>query len=194
MPAHSLSSPKHLLNCVPRGRWPLQSPCHQHTASESHKPGQHTPRARASCSFPVTSLASMLRGMPSEGSWAPWPPSPSPHKVSLLARPRLRIRISILDILIHSDQHARADHPSVLGKLAFKLRYFREVNHPRASQHCLQPFLMEGRQGILACMLLSSQGGATLPGSPRLSTAAQKGCPQTPNTHEGISPCLNRDL
>ena len=117
-----------------------------------------------------------------------------PWWLTLLACPHLRTRISILDILIHSDQHARADHPSVLGKLAFKLRYFREVNHPRASQHCLQPFLMERRQGILACVLLSSQGGATLPGTPRLSTAIRKGCPQTPNTHEGISSGLNRDL
>lgn len=62
---------------------------------------------------------------------------------------------------INTQQEAsKSHHPSVLGKLAFKLRYFKEVNHPRASQLSLCSLFLPGRsQGALTWALGSLQRG-----------------------------------
>lgn len=72
--------------------------------------------------------------------------------------PLLRICVSVLDTLIHSHQLAGAHHPSVLEKLAFKLRYFREVNHPGEASTVCSLSLWKGARSF-GLELLSLQGG-----------------------------------
>ena len=92
----------------------------------------------------------MLTAITSKGCWDGTPPSPTlPLVVPPSGCPLLRICVSVLDTLIHSHQHAGAHQPSVLGKLAFKLRYFREVNHPGEASTVCSLFLVEGTLGAV---------------------------------------------
>lgn len=139
MPAHGVTTLIICLCIEVRGR-PLHLPRHLHMTSKWHKPTEHF---HGRCTLSSSLCSAMLTRMTIKGSWASLLPSPSFLQVSPPSRchPLLRICVSVLDTLMHSHQHTRAHHPSVLGKLAFKLRYFKEVNHPGASQHCLLPFL-----------------------------------------------------
>lgn len=123
-------------------------------------------------SFPPISHADKNSKQGRLGSSATLPSLPEVFPPSC---PNLRICVSVLDTLIHSHQHARADHPSVLGKLAFKLRHFREVNHPRASQHCLQLFLSGGKARSRGLQAVESAGS----GSPHHFWLSP-GCPRPP--------------
>lgn len=170
-----------------RGR-PLRPPRHLHPTSKGLRP---TERFHGGGTLSSSTRISHADKNDKQGKLSSSTTLPTPPQVFPPSCPNLRICVSVLDTLIHSYQHARADHPSVLGKLAFKLRYFREVNHPRASQHCLQPFLVEGRPGAVACKLVSLQGAVCCPWLSPGCPQPLKGRQRTPSTNEDISSGLN---
>lgn len=132
-----------------------------------------TCRARCTkgrCTLPGSLRSALRAAITSQGSRAQTPPSP---RFSLA--PFLRICVSVLDTLMHSDQLAGAHHPSLLEKLAFKLRYFREVNHPGEASAVCSLFLWKEARSF-GLELLSLQGGV---GSPWAAQSHLKGWHQT---------------
>lgn len=124
---------------------------------------------------------------PADSDHKPGRPGSHATLPQVLPGPLLRICVSVLDTLMQGDQLAGAHHPSVLEKLAFKLRYFREVNHPgEASAVCSLFWWKEARSFGLE--LLSLQGGV---GSPELPKATGEGGIKPSNASADASLGLN---
>lgn len=194
MPAHGVTTLSICLCIKVRGR-PLHLPCHLHMTSKCYKP---TERGHGRCTLSSSLCSATLTRMTSKGSWASLPPSPFSSSSQVFppsrCRPLLRICVSVLDTLMHSHQHTRVHRPSVLGKLAFKLRYFREVNHPGASQHCLLRFL-SGRQAQgpgPGAVEFAGRGPLSLALPRPPNTQPLKGWRQTLSASADISPGVHR--